>query len=157
MSKNITLTSSDGVKVLIDEKSAQRSGLLKGLIQDYDEKSDIAMPDMTGVVLEKVAEYLVQYRDSEPRDIPKPLPSNNLLEVTDQWDCDYIYDIDLDLVFDVMNAANYMDIHHLLHLCCARTACEMIGKSVEQLREAFGMENELTPEEEAELDSYDIA
>jgi S-phase kinase-associated protein 1 len=156
MSKNITLTSSDGVKVVVDEKSAQRSGLLKGLIQDYDESSDIAMPDITGVVLNKIVEYLVHYKDSEPRDIPKPLPSANLLEVTDEWDVNFINSVDLDTVFDIIQAANYMDIHHLLHLACSKAASLMIGKTVEELRYTFNIENDLTPEEEAELAEFDI-
>ena len=156
MSKNINLTSSDGIKVNIDDQSAKRSNLLKGLIQDYDESSDIAMPDINGAVLKKVVEYLVHYKDTEPTEIPKPLPSANLLEVTDEWDVNYINSIDLDTTFDMIQAANYMDIKPLLDLSCAKVASLMKGRSAEELRTMFNIENDLTAEEQKEYEEFQI-
>jgi len=58
MSKLLTLISSDSVKIQIDSKSAERSALLKGLIQDYSEDSEIAMHDVKGDVLKLLSIYL---------------------------------------------------------------------------------------------------
>jgi S-phase kinase-associated protein 1 len=156
MSKMINLTSSDGIKVTVDESSAKRSNLLKGLIQDYDESSDIAMPDINGAVLRKIVEYLVHYKDSEPSEIPKPLPSANLLEVTDEWDVNFINSMDLDTTFDMIQAANYMDIKPLLDLSCAKVASLMKGRSAEELRTMFNIENDLSPEEQKEYEEFQI-
>ena len=41
------------------------------------------------------------------------MPSANLSEVIDEWDFKFINSIELDNVFDLINAANYMDIPSL--------------------------------------------
>ena len=53
MSKNLTLLSSENVKVNIDSKSAERSSLLKGLLQDYTENTDIPLPEIKSDILKK--------------------------------------------------------------------------------------------------------
>jgi len=156
MSKTITLISSDGQKVSIDEKSCGKSNLLKGLMQDYSEDTDIPMPDIKGDVLKKVVEYLAHYQDSEPKEIPKPLPSANLLDVTDEWDVNFINSMDLDTNFDIINAANYMDIKALLDLSCAKIASLMKGKTAEEIRNMFNIECDLTEEELKEYEEYQI-
>jgi S-phase kinase-associated protein 1 len=156
MSKIITMTSSDGQKITIDEKSAERSSLMKGLIQDYTENSDIPMPDIRGEVLKKVVEYLTHYNESDPKEIPKPLPSANLLDVTDEWDVTFINSVDLDTTFDIINGANYMDIKPLLDLSCAKIASLMKGKTAEEIRQMFNIECDLTEEELKEYEEYQI-
>lgn len=156
MSKTITLISSDGQKVSIDEKSCGKSNLLKGLMQDYSEDTDIPMPDIKGDVLKKVVEYLTHYQDSDPKEIPKPLPSANLLDVAEEWDVNYINSVDLDTNFDIINAANYMDIKPLLDLSCAKIASLMKGKTAEEIRNMFNIECDLTEEELKEYEEYQI-
>ena len=102
MSKVITLTSSDGVKVAIDSKSAERSQLLKGLLQDYTEEDDVPMTEIRGDILKKCVEFMTHYKDIEPKEIPRPLPSPNLLDVASEWDVNFISGIDLDSVFDLV-------------------------------------------------------
>ena len=156
MSKPLTLTSSDGIKMTLDEKSASRSTVIKGLLQDFQEDRDIPMPEVRGDVLKKIVEYLIHYRDNEPKDIPKPLPSANLLEVTDEWDVNFINSIDLDTTFDIINAANYMDIKSLLDLACAKVASVMKNKTAEEIRNMFNIECDLTEEELKEYEEYQI-
>lgn len=156
MSKTITLISSDGQKLSIDEKSCAKSNLLKDLIMDYTAETDIPLPDIKGDVLKKVVEYLVHYKDTEPKEILKPLPSPNLLDVTDEWDVTYINSVDLDSNFDIINAANYMDIKPLLDLSCAKIASLMKGKSAEEIRTMFNIECDLTEEELKEYEEYQI-
>lgn len=152
----LNLQSSDGQKIQIDSKSAERSALLKGLLVDYDQKEDIPLPDIKFDILKKIVEYLVHYKDTNPKEIPKPLPNANLLEVTDQWDVDYINAMELDSVFDLINAVNYMDIPPLLDLSCAKIASLMKGKTAEEIRAMFGIENDLTEQELQEYDEYQI-
>jgi S-phase kinase-associated protein 1 len=155
MSKNLTLLTSEGIKLSIDSKSAERSNLLKGLLQEYTEDTDIPMPEIKSDILKKCIEYLSHYKDSEPREIPKPLPSANLLEVTDEWDVNFI-GIDLDSVFDLINAASYLDVKPLLDLSCAKIASTMKGKSADEIRTMFNLENDLTEDEIREFEEYQI-
>jgi S-phase kinase-associated protein 1 len=156
MSINLTLTSADNQKIQIDSKSAERSHLLKGLIADYNQKEDIPLPDIKYDILKKVVEYLAHYKDKEPSQIPKPLPTSDLKDVTDEWDVNFINGIDLDSVFDLINAANYMDISSLLDLSCAKIASLMKGKSAAEIRAMFNIECDLTEDELKEYEEYQI-
>jgi len=48
-------------------------------------------------------------------------------------------------------AANYLDIKPLLDLGCAYVASMIKGKTPEQIRQMFNIENDFTPEEEAQI------
>ena len=59
-------------------------------------------------------------------------------------------DIDnLDGIFDIINAAYYLDIKSLLDLSCAKIATLIKGKTPEEIRKTFNIVNDFTPEEEA--------
>ena len=66
------------------------------------------------------------------------------------WDCEYV-DIEQELVFELILAANYLDIKSLLDLCCAKVAAMIKGKPVEEVRRQFNIVNDFTPEEEAHV------
>ena len=156
MSKTLTLNSSDNIKVTIDSKSAERSVLLKGLLQDYSVENEIPMPDINGEILKKCVEYMIHYKETDPKEIPRPLPSSNLLDVTEEWDVNFISGGDLDSVFDVINAANYLDLKALLDLSCAKIASIMKGKTADEIRNIFNLENDLTEDEIKEFEEYQI-
>ena len=48
-------------------------------------------------------------------------------------------------------AANYLDIKPLLDLATAKVACVIRAMTVPEIREYFGIENDFTPEEEAQI------
>ena len=48
-------------------------------------------------------------------------------------------------------AANYLNIENLQTDCCKYIAYQMKGKTPEEIREIFGLENDFTPEEEEEI------
>ena len=51
-------------------------------------------------------------------------------------------------VFATQQAANYMDIKPLLDLTCAKVASMIKGKTPEQIRKTFNIQNDFTPAEE---------
>ena len=157
-SSNLVLVSSDNQKIEIDTESAQKSHLLKGLLADFNnqQQEPIQLPDIKYDILKKVVEYLTYYKDKTPKDIPKPMPSSNLNEVIDEWDVNFINSIELDNVFDLINASNYMDIASLLDLSCAKIASLMKGKTAQEIRTMFNIECDLTEEELKEYEEYQI-
>ena len=156
MSLNIVLTSADNQKIELDFKSAERSQLLKDLLVNNKDNKEILLPDIKYNILKKVVEYLTYYKDKEPAQIPKPLPSANLIEFTNEWDVNFINSIELDGIFDLINAANYMDINSLLDLACAKIASLMKGKSAQEIRAMFNIECDLTEDELKEYEEYQI-
>ena len=54
-----------------------------------------------------------------------------------------------EVLFELILAANYLDIQPLLSLTCATIASQIKGKAPEEIRRIFNIVNDLTPEEEA--------
>ena len=54
-------------------------------------------------------------------------------------------------IFELIMAANYLDIQSLLELACAKVSAVIKDKSIPEIRKYFNIENDFTPEEEAEV------
>lgn len=68
----------------------------------------------------------------------------------EKWDAEFLK-VDNITLFELVRAANYLDIKSLLELTC-RTVAEIIhGKTSEQIRQAFKIANDFSPEEEEEI------
>lgn len=149
-SKIITLVSSDGEKLQITEKAAKRSQLVKGIIDDYPDDGEVPLNNVKSNILKKIKEYLEHYADTDPKEIERPLPTQNYQECVEQWDFDFI-NVELDLVFEIILAANYMDIKPLLELASSKVASIIKGKTPEEIRKIFNIQNDFTPEEEQQI------
>jgi S-phase kinase-associated protein 1 len=148
--KVITLVSSDGEKYQIIEGAARRSQLIKGVIDDFPDDPEVPLHNVKSNILDKIIKYLEYYKDNEPREIERPLPNNNFNECVDTWDYQFI-DLELDQIFEIILAANYMDIKPLMELASAKVASIIKGKSPEDIRKTFNIQNDFTPEEEAQI------
>ncbi|KAG2548887.1 SKP1-like protein 13 [Panicum virgatum] len=83
------------------------------------------------------------------RPVTDPGPDPHGLEA---WDYKFIADLpDNSALFAVILAANYLAIEDLVDLGCTAVADKMRGKTPEQIRVAFDIENDYTPEQEAEV------
>ena len=70
--------------------------------------------------------------------------------VVDKWYADYI-NLEQEILFELIMASNYLDIKSLLELACAKVASMIKNKSIEEIRKFFNIENDFTPEEEAQI------
>ena len=100
--------------------------------------------------MKKVVEYLEHYKDEEPKEIEKPLPSANFKECVGEWDYNFM-DIALDSIFEIILASNYLDIKPLLELSTAAIAGLIKGKTSDEIRQMFNITNDFTPEEEQQI------
>ena len=150
MDKLITLVSSDGEKMQISAKAAQRSQLVKGIIEDYPDDAEVPLNNFKSNILKKIKEYLEHYQDSDPKEIERPLASQNYQDCVEPWDYEFI-NVDLDLIFEIILAANYMDIKPLLELASSKIASIIKGKTPEEIRKTFNIQNDFTPEEEQQI------
>ena len=150
----ITLLSSDLRQVTINLKSAKGSNFIKNFIEDFPNET-IHFQEIDYDTLIKVKEYLEHYQDKKPKEIPKPLPNKDFKEIIDPWDYSYI-NLDLESIFKIMLAANFMDITPLLNLTCAKISSLIQGKNSSEIRREFGMDKDIdesddSDEEEEEL------
>jgi S-phase kinase-associated protein 1 len=120
---------------------------------DNDEDSslpDIPLPNVSADVLAKVIEYCKYYLEDEMRPIQTPLNSNKLEELVQEWYAEFVK-VDKNLLFDLVAAANFMDIKPLLDLTCLAVSILIKGKSAAELRQMFNISNEFSAEEKAQI------
>ena len=86
------------------------------------------LSDVKSAVLAKVIEFCKHHVDQRLPEIEKPLRSNNLAEIVPEWDAKFV-DIEQEVLFELILAANYMDIKSLLDLTCAKVASMIKGKT----------------------------
>ena len=151
------LISNDGQIFEIDEKCLEMSKVLKGLANDFPEpEKELPTNEVDGKTLSKIIEYLKQYENEKPKEIPKPLPGPDLKSVLSKWDYDFIMGFSLEECIDLVNAANFLDIPDLVNLSSARLAFEMINCTIEEARAKFGIVCDMNEEEIAEMNKYPL-
>lgn len=134
-----------------------------GALRDVSKLLEVSVPDdfkgvqeitlqVPSIILSKVIEFCRHYQEHERmNEITKPLQTNNLRDIVQEFYASFIDYDDTDLLFQMTAAANYMDIPPLLDLCCAAVACKIKGKTTEQIRHEFDITNDFTPEEEEKV------
>jgi hypothetical protein len=76
--------------------------------------------------------------------------------VSDPADAEFITSFKTHDLFQVILAANYMDIKSLLHLGCAMVASKIKGKSPEEIRKALTDDDAAPGKLEAEAAAGDV-
>ena len=146
----VRLLCSDDKIVEVPVDVAEKSLLIKDLIQDQGTAVPIELPMIKKQILEKTIIFCTRMLDHQPPEIDKPLSHNDMYQVVDQWHADYV-NLEQEELFELVMAANYLDIKPLLELSCAKVASQIKNKSVKEIRQYFNIENDFTPEEEAQI------
>jgi len=151
-------TSNDSKSYEVPLKSAKLSGVVTDFFDEVDDDDEAEMPEIplplvTGDILKMVVDFLEQYEKEPMTEIEKPLKSSDMGDLVQKWYADFLDPkrIDQKTLFEVILAANYMNVEPLLDLGCMTVASMMRGKTAEDIRETFGIENDLSPEEEAQI------
>lgn len=118
--------------------------------EDDEDQDEIVMPvpNVRSSVLQKVIEWAEHHKDSnfpdeDDDDSRKSAPM-------DSWDREFLK-VDQEMLYEIILAANYLNIKPLLDAGC-KVVAEMIrGRSPEEIRRTFNIVNDFTPEEEAAI------
>ena len=160
--KTKKLKSSDNVVKEVEIDLLMKSKLLKGLIEDYQgDDEEIPLNEVDAKNLDLIIDYLTHYKDTEPKEIPKPFPERTDEEflkgiLNDEWTYTYLTNQSLEGLINLVNAANYLQIDGLINIIAAKLAHEMCNCEVEEARKKFGIECDMTEEEIAEIDKYPL-
>ncbi|CAD7090745.1 unnamed protein product [Hermetia illucens] len=130
--QTIKLQSSDGEIFNTDVQIAKCSGTIKTMLEDcgMDEGEDAVVP------------------------LPNPTEDDeNKEKRTDDissWDADFLK-VDQGTLFELILAANYLDIKGLLDVTCKTVANMIKGKTPEEIRKTFNIKNDFTAAEEEQV------
>ncbi|KAL8764233.1 MAG: hypothetical protein Q9184_000202 [Pyrenodesmia sp. 2 TL-2023] len=153
-SKNVIhLQSSDGARVQVDRDVAERSILIKNMIEDIGDQAiadDIPIPNVNEPVLRKVIDWCIHHRADPPATAEDDSDSRKKTTDIDEWDQKFMQ-VDQEMLFEIILAANYLDIKPLLDVGCKTVANMIKGKSPEEIRKTFNIQNDFTPEEEDQI------
>ncbi|XP_015889760.3 SKP1-like protein 1A [Ziziphus jujuba] len=144
-SKKITLRSSDGETFEVEEAVALQSQTIKHMIEDDCVDNGIPIPNVTSKILAKVIEYCNKHVVDSTK-----LDDRSSDDELKNWDADFVK-VDQATLFDLILAANYLNIKSLLDLTCQTVADMIKGKTPEEIRKTFNIKNDFTPEEEEEV------
>ncbi|XP_062024207.1 SKP1-like protein 1A [Rosa rugosa] len=146
--KKLILKSSDGEQFEIDEAVGLESQTIKHMVEDGCADNAIPLPNVTGAILAKVIEYCK--RHVEDKESKNEDNKNGKEESLEKFDAEFVK-VDQNVRFDLILAANYLNINGLLDLTCQTVADMIKGKSPEEIRKTFNIKNDFTPEEEEEV------
>lgn len=151
--ETIKLRSADGELVETTMDVAKLSGTLKDLMEigmaDEDSVEETPMPNVKGSILRKVLEWAEHHMNDTP---PNEEDNKNEKKADDipQWDADF-FSINDGTLFDVILAANYLNMKGLLDVAAKTLASMMKGKTSEEIRAKFNIVNDFTDAEKEEI------
>lgn len=150
----ITLKANDDAVRVVDKDVACRSLLIKNMIEDLGvemaQSTSVPLHNVSGPVLDKVIEWCEHHRADPPPSADEDTESRKKTTEIDEWDQKYMQ-VDQEMLFEIILAANYMDIKALLDVGCKTVANMIKGKSPEEIRKTFNITNDFTPEEEEQI------
>lgn len=152
--KQVTLQSSDEQNFIVSTEVAKMSITVKNMLEDMDSNSEdasvpIPLPNVTGKILAKVVEYC-QHHIENPTPVSEDQKDEKRTDDIVPWDLEFCK-VDQETLFQLILAANYLDIKPLLDVTCKTVANMIKGKTPEEIRKTFNIKGDFTPEEEEQV------
>lgn len=144
----ILLISSDGQHFQVTEAEASMSKLVSNMIEDGCTENGVPLPNVASNVLAKVLDYCKKHAAAAAAAAAEDVAVKD--QELKSFDASFI-DVDNTMLFGLILAANYLNVPSLLDLACQHTADLIKGKTVQDIRDTFGIVNDFTPEEEEEI------
>ncbi|CAL5085725.1 unnamed protein product [Urochloa decumbens] len=160
--KVITVVSSEGKPFKVSEEAARLSSVLADMIDNGCAGGSIPLTNVTARALSTVIKYCDKHaaaaaaksdsdhgaaEGSSSGGVNATACETTLVE----WDRKLVDKLTMDALFDLLLAANFLDIKGLLGVASQKVADMIQSKSPAQVRTIFGIANDFTPEEEAEI------
>ncbi|KAI0902542.1 E3 ubiquitin ligase SCF complex, Skp subunit [Annulohypoxylon nitens] len=149
----IRLQSNDNIKIDVEKAVAERSLLIKNMLEDLGPNADgqtIPIPNVTEPVLRKVIEWCEHHRNDPPATNEDESDNRKKTTDIDEWDQKFMQ-VDQEMLFEIILASNYLDIKALLDVGCKTVANMIKGKSPEEIRKTFNIVNDFTHDEEEQI------
>ncbi|KAG2124600.1 Skp1 family, dimerization domain-containing protein [Suillus clintonianus] len=143
----VLLVTSDKDEFNVDKEVIGCSITIKTMLEGYREPGQpkIPLPDVSSRVLKKVLEYCKYYKNgaflTSRNQHESPMPIG-----VSEWDQKSIT-ADQDMLFEIILAANYLQITSLFDFGCQMVVNRTKGKTPEELCHFFGIANDITAEE----------
>mmetsp|Transcript_4909 Transcript_4909/g.17815 ORF Transcript_4909/g.17815 Transcript_4909/m.17815 type:complete len:152 (+) Transcript_4909:2544-2999(+) len=142
MANTITLRSSDDETFEVEEEVAFLSETIRSIIEDTENDAAVPLPNVSAKILSKVIEF--------SKFQVKAKKENESEAKIKEFNNEFVK-VDQATLFEIILAANYLNMKGLLDLTCMTVANMMKGKTPEEIRKTFNIKNDFTAEEEEEV------
>ena len=151
----IVLKSSDDQVFSVERAIAEKSKMIRDMLDltEAEEGKEIVAPlDVKGATLKKVVEWTTQHKDDPAPvdDLKEKEPGKWKKPELSQWDEDFLQ-LEQAELYDLLLAANYLEIKDLLDTICKTVALMIQDKSAEEIREKFDIKNDFSKAEEEKI------
>lgn len=151
MTGEVTLTSQDGQEIKVAVDVIKQSKIVWQMLQDLgseeanDEIEALPIPNVNYAILKKIITWCEKHKDDAPEEenFNEKKSTDNSLP---KWDSEFLK-VDQGTLFEIILAANYLDVPKLLDYACITVAEQIRGKSPEEIRKHFNIKNDFTEEE----------
>ncbi|KAL3074622.1 hypothetical protein niasHT_013362 [Heterodera trifolii] len=109
----------------------------------------IPLANVNGAILRKVIAWCNHHKDDTPTGEDAESKERRTDDIP-SWDVEFLK-VDQGTLFELILAANYLDVRGLLDVACKTVANMIKGKSPDEIRRTFNIKNDFTPEEEEQI------
>jgi S-phase kinase-associated protein 1 len=158
--KTVKLESSDETKAVFEvpleviSLSTTIKNMIDDLGEDMDSNTPIPLNNVTARNLERAINFCTHHAEANPKGVKDAEPAEGEQPKKpaemDEWETAFVT-MDQGELFELILAANYLDIKPMLDLTCKAVANMIKGKSPEEIRKTFNIKNDFTPEEEEKI------
>ena len=129
--------------IVVDVGVARMSTTISNMLDDIGE-GDFPIPlhNVTSKILTKVIEYC-EYHTANPTPKTEDKKEEKRTDDISPWDKSFC-SVDQATLFELILAANFLDIKPLLDLTCKTVANMIKGKTPEEIRKTFNIKNDFT-------------
>jgi len=145
----VTLQSQDHQEFKVEVGVVKMSKTIENLIEDAGVDLPIPLPNVNGKILGKIIHYCKHHTENPDLDNKDEDVSSGTYVIS-EWDQEFCQ-VDHPTLFELILAANYLDIQSLLDVTCKTVAKIIRGKTPEEIRKIFNIVNDFTPEEEDQI------
>ncbi|KAL6843037.1 hypothetical protein ACP4OV_027111 [Aristida adscensionis] len=155
----VMLRSCDGEEFAVGEAVARMSGMISNMIDDDCVEGGIQLPMVKGHVLARVLEYFNKKHATSVAAAAVNLDAAATIGSGDtaaaefkKFEATFFEKLaNKEALFDLILAANFLHAQDLLDAACQCSADQIRGKTVQEIRDYFGIVNDFTPEEAEEI------
>ncbi|CAI6364842.1 unnamed protein product [Macrosiphum euphorbiae] len=149
----IKLQSSDGEVFQVDFEIAKASVTIKTMVEDLgleeEDEENVPLPNVNPGILKKVIQWATYHKDDPPAAEDDEGREKRTDDIS-SWDADFLK-VDQGTLFELILAANYLDIKGLLDVTCKTVANMIKGKTPEEIRKTFNIKNDFSAAEEDQV------
>lgn len=130
----VTLVSSDNKSFVVDRGVADHASTIKMLLEDVDDDTNIPVPNVNAKCMRCIIDMMTLYSGEDDKGSKEKIKAS-------------VKDFDNDTLFEVLLAANFLNIPIIVDTMCQVMADMIKGKSPEEIRKTFNIESDWEPEE----------